>query len=554
MTEIMFGKATALPKKIVAGVSGPTGAGKSYSALELGTGLVPDPEHELFMVDTEFGRGAHYANSYAFQYGQLGPPFTPDRYQEAIEASIAAGAQCTIVDSLSHMWEGESGLLDWHGDIALKMARGDEARAEIYNFPAWREPKQALQKFVLYLQRCPIHLILCLRAKERSKMVKTVGHDGRTRTEIVTVGLQPIIDTATPYEATFLAMLSPEEPGIPHWTHKALAEYLQPIFENGKHLSRSHGRLLAQWCGGHGAAPTEAIHRPPIPYAKDLWLSKRRADEIMGQLRVSPSLQELKSLWADIGDEITTASPEGQRAIENVYTYRQNTLTAEQSSDGPMRWRYGLPPPGAARTSDGNESVQDSDDTSAPAGEPSAAEQAPPKRRGRPPGSKNRPKEPGTRIIATNDPDPEPRLNNEDWASASDAAIAAGQPAEDKEGAVKAEEYDQAMAASREFSQRYAGSMAGLADSEKADSDDDDGPTGPLYKLQDPGTGADLGPFPPDEFIRMVKVLAEEPMTDFELARLRTTTAGPLKEIAASIPGLRDASTAVRDLMAQRAG
>lgn len=250
MSAIVFGPAEAKPKKIIGGIAGPTGAGKTMSALEIGTGLVADPGRHLFLIDTEFGRGSHYADAYRFQYGQLSPPFTPQRYQEAIEASISAGSQCTIIDSTSHMWEGDRGLLDWHGEIALKMARGDPARAETYNFPAWREPKQALQAFVLYLQRCPIHLVLCFRAKERSKMVKAVGQDGRAKTEIVAAGLQPIIDTSTPYEATFLAMLSPEEPGVPQWTHKALASYLQPIFRDGpKQLSREHGRRLAEWCG-----------------------------------------------------------------------------------------------------------------------------------------------------------------------------------------------------------------------------------------------------------------------------------------------------------------
>lgn len=566
---ITFAQATSAQKKIVVAIAGQSGAGKTFSALEIGTGLVNEPARELFMVDTEFGRGAHYANSYAFQYGQLAPPFTPERYREAIEASIAAGSQCTIIDSLSHMWEGENGILDWHGDIALKMARGDEARAEIYNFPAWREPKQALQKFILYLQRCPIHLILCFRAKEKSKMVKTVGHDGRTRTEIVTVGLQPIIDTATPYEATFLAMLSPEEPGVPHWTHKALAEYLQPIFENGKHLSRQHGRRLAQWCGDHGEATggPATTHWPPMGVPLSAMLSKRRAGEIMDALRASPDLQDLGELWDSLHPEIEAASIEGYRAIENVYTYRMNTLTAEQSSkavserhEHPMSdldhldtlggrttggygrgesgaigydTTVGLPsriatePPGQATVT---ESAQDSGDTSSPAGRPSTAEQTPPKRRGRPPGSKNRPKE--------------PPLSNEDLASASDAAIAAGQPAEDSN------ENDDILS-DEEIDRRRRLIEAGEIDTDETD-DDDSGPAGPLYGLQDPGTGADLGPFPPDEFIRMVKVLVEEPMTNEELLRLKAMAAGPLKEIAASIPGLRDAAAAVSAIMTQR--
>jgi hypothetical protein len=317
---ITFGPAQGGAKKIIAGIAGGTGAGKTMSALELGTGLVPNPERELFLIDTEFGRGAHYASAYQFQYGQLSPPFTPERYQAAIEAAIAAGGQCVIVDSLSHMWEGEDGLLDWHGQIALKMARGDPNAAERFNFPAWREPKQALNSFVLFMQRCPVHLIMCLRAKERSKMVKVVGNDGRTKTEIVSAGLQPIIDTATPYEATFLAMLSPEEPGVPHWTHKALASYLRDIFDGGpKQLSREHGRRLAAWCGDGMAhlppVPPAPEHDPPEPER----MTKKRAEQIMAALRGAPNVGELNKLFERRRDLIMTASVEGQRQIMAVY-------------------------------------------------------------------------------------------------------------------------------------------------------------------------------------------------------------------------------------------
>jgi hypothetical protein len=322
---IQFGPAEAKPKKVIVGLSGGTGSGKTRSALEIGSGLVADPEGELFMIDTEFGRGAHYASTFKFQYGQLSPPFRPERYIDAIDEAIGAGAKCVIIDSLSHIWEGEAGLLDWHGDIALKMAKGDEARAEIYNFPAWRLPKQELQRFVLYLQRCPIHLILCLRAKQKSKMVKAVGQDGRTKTEIVDAGLQPIIDTATPYEATFLAMLSQEEPGVPHWTHKALASYLQPIFTDGpKQLSREHGKRLAEWCHetGVGQPISEAqnevagVH-PPSEGAQKPKPDLDQAAQIAAELKTA-AMSERAIIWLKHWPVIEQLPPKWIKRLEEL--------------------------------------------------------------------------------------------------------------------------------------------------------------------------------------------------------------------------------------------
>lgn len=359
MTGIAFGPAEARAKKVIAGLAGGTGSGKTYSALELGTGLVADPAHRLFLIDTEFGRAAHYASAFKFQYGQLSPPFRPDSYINAINTAIHGGAECVIVDSLSHMWEGEDGLLDWHGDIALKMAHGNEDRAETYNFPAWRLPKQELQKFVLFLQRAPVHLILCLRAKEKSKMVKAVGQDGRSRTEIVTVGLQPIIDTATPYESTFLAMLSQEAPGVPRWTHKALASYLQSIFTDGpKQLSREHGRRLAQWCGtespgsqhgneshhlfdpgGPQPAPQPAREhtQPREPAATTAvgpvdW--KTRGTAITAAFKAAQTMPELNQQEVMHREEIATFPPDAQsRVAKRFHEMREKLMAPIDDTD-----------------------------------------------------------------------------------------------------------------------------------------------------------------------------------------------------------------------------
>lgn len=576
MTDITFGPATNKPKKIIAGLAGGTGSGKTYSALEIGSGLVSDPAIQLFVIDTEAGRAAHYAEEFAFQYGELRPPFTPERYMAAIDAAVSSGARCVIVDSLSHMWEGEGGALDQAADIAKKMAARSGGFPEQYSFPSWNEPTGAITKFVLYLQKRVVHLVLCFRAKEKSEMIKRVAPDGRSKTEIVAMGLQPIMKDGLPYECDFVAMLAQEAPGVPHWTHKALSSYLQRIFDNrDRQLSRGHGRLLAQWCGDTGDAQTVAKELPSEQTARlkkqeddaglpqylrsttSTRLSKRRAEEIMEALRVCEDLHEIEHVWYQLLPEIETASPEGQRAIENVYTYRLNTLTAEQSSKAAPKQPE---QPGQAAAT---ESAQDSGDTSAPAGGLSTgaardwavsvdvggigsllarAEQAPPKRRGRPPGSKNKPKE--------------PPLSDEDWAAASDAAIAAGQPAEDSN-----EDVGSARRAEAETRAQALADAANPAGQPEEDSDDitklsgdDGGPTGPLYKIQDPGTGVDLGPFPPDEFVQMVRVLAEEPMTQEELLRLRATTAEPLKEIAYSIPDLRDAAAVVRDFMTQRIG
>src|SRR5437868_6709766 len=67
---------------LIIGLAGGTGSGKTYTALELATGMAGGKRFGL--IDTESSRAKHYADRFAFDHGELVAPFRPERYQEAI--------------------------------------------------------------------------------------------------------------------------------------------------------------------------------------------------------------------------------------------------------------------------------------------------------------------------------------------------------------------------------------------------------------------------------------------------------------------------------------
>ena len=71
-------------------LAGASGSGKTFSALELATGLA-GATGKVAVIDTEAGRSLHYADRFRFDHCELTPPFTPQRYREAIEAAESAG-------------------------------------------------------------------------------------------------------------------------------------------------------------------------------------------------------------------------------------------------------------------------------------------------------------------------------------------------------------------------------------------------------------------------------------------------------------------------------
>src|SRR5262245_2246633 len=67
---------------------------------------------KILMIDTERGSGDLYADLFDYDIITLTPPYAPKNYVEAIHAAEEAGYDTIIIDSLSHAWSDEGGLLD----------------------------------------------------------------------------------------------------------------------------------------------------------------------------------------------------------------------------------------------------------------------------------------------------------------------------------------------------------------------------------------------------------------------------------------------------------
>lgn len=222
--------------------SGPSGGGKTKSALRLATGLASGGK--IAFIDTESGRGLHYADQFKYDYGQLSEPFSPDRYAEAIKAADDAGYAVIVLDSFSHSWNGPGGCQDIHDTVLDRMAGNDWGKQERLNVVAWGEPKQQHKRMMQRLLQTRAHLILCLRAEEKIKMVK----DDRGKTQIVPIGWQPICEKNVPFEATVSCNLLDDRPGVP--VPIKLQDQHKHAFPEGKQISEETGAKLAAWASG----------------------------------------------------------------------------------------------------------------------------------------------------------------------------------------------------------------------------------------------------------------------------------------------------------------
>lgn len=168
-------------------LSGPTGSGKSYTALMLATGLGKN----VVAIDTEGDRLLDYSDMFEFQHLAFGPPFTPERYIEAIKTAVNFGADALVVDSISHEWFSEGGCLDLVED-AKKRFGGNK-------YYAWADITPRHNKFVGALLNAPLHVISTMRSK-----MEYVEKDGSRGKEYERVGLAAIQREGIEYEYSIL--------------------------------------------------------------------------------------------------------------------------------------------------------------------------------------------------------------------------------------------------------------------------------------------------------------------------------------------------------------
>lgn len=240
-----------------------SGNGKTYSGLLLARGLA-GPTGKIVVADSESRRASLYADVIpgGFETFDLAAPFTPARYCEAIDAIEASGAVVGLIDSGSHEWEGAGGVLDMAGQN--EQASG---KAGLHN---WRVPKLEHAKFVQRLLRAKIPLILCLRAKFKTKQAK----DERGKTVIVKDDfVSPIQAEDFIFESTVHFFLKPDHSIV---ITKASHPDLRKCFPTEGPITIEHGKLLAQWCANPGGSK---VANPPAKPSAD------PKKELLNQLR-----------------------------------------------------------------------------------------------------------------------------------------------------------------------------------------------------------------------------------------------------------------------------
>lgn len=242
MSEIKARKAKR--EKLIAaiGFAGPSGSGKTLGALITAYGMMkekyPDLSEEeiwdkIALIDTEHERSLVYegVTVHGVKIGQfifiaLDAPYTLQRYSKAVKVAKDAGAEVVVIDSASHAWEAEGGLLD------LQQQKGG-------NFQAWRDVNPVYAEFIDLVTGVThkIHTLTTMRVKQEY-------HVGTTETgklEVKKLGLKTVQRDSLEYELQLVFNIDMEHVARP------AKDNTLGMFDRHQVINADYGKKLIQW-------------------------------------------------------------------------------------------------------------------------------------------------------------------------------------------------------------------------------------------------------------------------------------------------------------------
>jgi hypothetical protein len=320
MPVVSIAPVTRQGMKLLISLFGMSQTGKTKSALRLMAGIEPDSA-KRGLFDTEGGeRGRMYEDEIpgGYMYGSLTPPFTPERYAEALLDFVAAGVTTLTVDSVSHAWFAAGGVLDM---VEQATEKNDLAK--------WAKPKRRLGKLTNQWLSCGLHLILCSRGKQ-----PLIEGRSPTGAKIYVPGpVVPIQEKSLKFDMTVMAkMLGDGKFTVEYEEGGKCPGVLRPIFEGHEVMDEEMGKKLIAWIGGQDAVSPE-LRRVGL-------LAKERASE---------GVEAYKAFWVSLTkpqrDHLLPQHDnlKSIAAAADAETARVRAEEAEAATEGDLDAPFGKP-------------------------------------------------------------------------------------------------------------------------------------------------------------------------------------------------------------------
>ena len=215
-------KASRKKASIKMGLQGPSGSGKTYSSLLIANGLCNDWS-KIAVIDSENHSSELYSNLGAYNVLQITPPFTPERYIEAIQVCEKADMEVIIIDSITHEWEY---IIEFHASLGGN------------SFTNWHKIGLRHKEFINAMLKSKANIIATTRTKQDYVLNEK---NGRMVPE--KVGLKSIQRDGLEYEFTLVFDINMKNMA-------SASKDRTNLFCNKPEtqISIDTGKMIQQWC------------------------------------------------------------------------------------------------------------------------------------------------------------------------------------------------------------------------------------------------------------------------------------------------------------------
>lgn len=288
---MQFAKAVRRKAKLRLALTGPSGSGKTLGALMIAKGL----GGRIAVLDTEHGSASLYAEPIRLADGsvfeppefdtlELEPPYSPERYIEAIKAAERAGYAVLIIDSTTHEWSGSGGCLEINDDLAKAKFKGN-------TWSAWNETTPRHRAFIDAMLQSKLHIIATGRSKTETAQTEDGG-----RKKVVKLGMKTEQRDGFEYEFTVVLDLVHEG----HYAN-ASKDRTGLFVGDPRPITEETGLSLREWLeSGADAAPEQTWFGPHLQAIEEsdsreklegAWENAKAACKLKGDMKAYGTLK-----------------------------------------------------------------------------------------------------------------------------------------------------------------------------------------------------------------------------------------------------------------------
>lgn len=228
---ITFVKAERKRSKLRLALAGVSGSGKTMSALKVANGINQKIVGKIAVIDTERGSASLYDNVCEFDTLSLEPPYTPERYIQAIKVAEMAGYSILIIDSLTHEWNGSGGILESNEILSKTKFKGN-------GWAAWSESTPRHMALINAILQSSMHVIVTMRSKS-----SYVESERNGKKSIVKQGTEPQQRDGMEFEFTTFLEIAKDG----HYAMVDNGKDRTQLFTEPMVLSEKTGEMLIEW-------------------------------------------------------------------------------------------------------------------------------------------------------------------------------------------------------------------------------------------------------------------------------------------------------------------